>query len=67
MVKNITFIFLAGVLLSGFQLFSEEKKAQAEFQDPLRGTELTKHLTGPEVAPASLKGKVVFFEYWGFG
>ncbi|MFZ2654623.1 MAG: hypothetical protein WAX69_06865 [Victivallales bacterium] len=67
MVKKVTYIFLAGILLSGFQLFPEDKQVQTEAQDPLRGTELKKHLTGPEVAPASLKGKVVFFEYWGFG
>ena len=35
--------------------------------DPLRDVALQgKHLAGPEVAPRSLKGKVVFFEYWGF-
>jgi hypothetical protein len=34
--------------------------------DPLRDVKLDKHLTGPEVALGSLKGKVVFFEYWGF-
>ena len=48
-------------ILASFSLFAEEGK------DPLRDTELKKHLSGPEIKAGSLKGKVVFFEYWGFG
>lgn len=37
-----------------------------ESLDPLRDVVLKQPLAGPEVLPESLKGKVVFFEYWGF-
>ncbi len=61
MRKFVAFICVGWLILASFSLFSEEG------QDPLRNTELKKHLNGPEIEAASLKGKVVFFEYWGYG
>lgn len=61
MKKVVTAVCVLWVIIAGFSLFAEDGK------DPLRDTELKKHLNGPEIEAGSLKGKVVFFEYWGFG
>lgn len=59
-MKNVISI----LCLMFFAIFCTTLFGAAE--DPLRGTELRKHLTGPQVELGSLKGKVVFFEYWGY-
>ena len=33
---------------------------------PLKGGDLSKHLSGPEIKAEDALGKVVFFEYWGY-
>ncbi len=62
MIKRrlIAFIFIASVQLAGFSLFSQQAL------DPLRGAELKTYISGPAIGAGALKGKVVFFEYWGF-
>jgi hypothetical protein len=59
MKKISLFLCVLFLFVSGSVILKAE-------EDPLRGTELRKHLTGPEIEPGSLKGKVVFFEYWGY-
>ncbi len=39
--------------------------ARAGDESPVRGADLGTHVAGPAVTPEDLKGKVVFFEYWG--
>jgi hypothetical protein len=34
-------------------------------KSPLGKAELGDHIAGPKIKPRDLKGKVVFFEYWG--
>jgi hypothetical protein len=34
-------------------------------ESPVRGADLGTHVAGPAVTAEQLKGKVVFFEYWG--
>ena len=34
-------------------------------ESPVRGADLGTHVAGPAVTAEELKGKVVFFEYWG--
>lgn len=58
--KIISILCFVFFVIGGFAVFGAA-------EDPLRGVELRRHLTGPEVKPGSLKGKVVLFEYWGYG
>lgn len=57
------FLFILAVFIftiHGSWLFA------GEAEDPLRGGDLSRHLTGPVLEQGALKGKVVFFEYWGY-
>lgn len=34
---------------------------------PLKGADLTDHISGPALTETNVMGKVVFLEYWGLG
>ena len=51
-MRCASILFLTGLVLAGGK-------------SPLGDAKLGAHIFGPEIKAKDLKGKVIFFEYWG--
>lgn len=59
---NVFLIALAAILSA---LLSTNIQAQQASLSPFAGINYARQISGPKISPDSLRGKVVFVEYWG--
>lgn len=56
-MRRASILFVSGLVLA--------TAAYSGGKSPLGDAKLGDHIYGPKIKPRDLKGKVVFFEYWG--